>query len=121
MRFYLKAWEKEFIVSKPFGDLSPYDFIVDFSGRLCRVQVKSTFSKDEHGYGYRVQSSCGTKSKIPYSEQDVDFLVCYVEPEDVWYIIPVTDCGVTTINLYPHIQNSKGRFEKYREAWILLH
>ena len=42
LAFIYKATGLGFNVSKPYGDSSRYDFIVEHLGRLSKVQVKST-------------------------------------------------------------------------------
>ena len=42
MRFMAMAAENGLEVTKPFGEMARYDFIVEYQGRFARVQVKST-------------------------------------------------------------------------------
>ncbi len=42
VRFLARAHELGLHVAKPYGDCLPYDFIVEYGGRMYRVQVKST-------------------------------------------------------------------------------
>jgi hypothetical protein len=105
-------------VSKPFGDNAPYDFIIDFAGRLTRVQVKSaTLGQDG---GYRIGTASGRRSKHPYTGAQVDLLAAHLVPADLWYLIPVSAFAPRkTIRLYPH-RHPPHRFEQFREAWRLL-
>jgi hypothetical protein len=54
----------------------------------------------------------------PYTEEEIDFLVAYMVPLNLWYVIPVKAC-LNRCNLlfYPKSKNLRGRYEKYREAW----
>ncbi len=105
-------------MSKPFGDNAPYDFIVDFDGKLSKVQVKSTGCIDSGSY--RITTSHLGSGKVLYTADEVDFIIGYVIPEAAWYIIPIDKITSRHTKLFPHNLNSKGRFEPYREAWSLL-
>jgi PD-(D/E)XK endonuclease len=50
MRFMAKAAENGLEVAKPYGEMSRYDFAVEYEGKFVRVQVKSTMAS--HGRGY---------------------------------------------------------------------
>ncbi len=103
-------------VSKPYGERSAYDFVVDCGGALRRVQVKSVGLA--YGGAYRVASGSGRSSKRAYTRADIDVLAAYVIPEDTWYLIPVgAFTPVKSIHLRP---GSKRRFERYREAWWVV-
>ena len=104
-------------VSKPCGDSSPYDVVVDSNGKLSRVQVKSVSTKGRTTY--HVSAGRGAHSKLHYDANDVDFLAVLVIPESVWYVIPIQEAACKTIHLCPH-RPSKRRFEPFREAWHLL-
>ena len=118
--FVLKAISLGFPVSKPYGDSEPYDLIVEASGRLIRIQVKSAYTSTRHGY------SIGTLhngSTAEYTPGEVDFIAAYVSPHQAWYIIPIDQItGHAHIRLYPGGPTRKGgaNFEQYREAWDLL-
>jgi len=140
--FVAVAMRRGLIVSKPYGDSAPYDFIVqrrqtsdlrrqhktraDRRGRrgkqrpqarLWRVQVKST-STFNRWYNYQISSShCGG----PYRPDEIDFLAAWVPPLDVWYIIPIQEIkAASTASLFPHVPHSRGKYERYREAWEQL-
>lgn len=48
--FMARANEHGLPVSKPWGELSSYDFVIGKTGRFVSVQVKSTLSKEKTGY-----------------------------------------------------------------------
>jgi PD-(D/E)XK endonuclease len=103
-------------VAKPWGDSDRYDLIVDSGKRLWRVQVKSTgclrrkrFSINARGHTDR------------YTAEEIDFLAGYIVPLDLWYVVPVKAFAPkTSLKFYPERKNSRGRYEKYREAWWQL-
>lgn len=116
MAFQLHATLHGFIVNKPFGESSKYDFITDWSGNLVRVQVKSvTFQKNGV---YKVMVAHG-KEKAKYDSTHCDVIAAFVVPEKTWYIIPVNEVEARDLNLRPH-KESNGKYEKYKEQWDML-
>jgi hypothetical protein len=114
-KFLAKAADMGFGVSKPWGD-ERYDFVLDSGHRFSRVQVKSTRkSRAPRLYGVLVSSN----RLAAYAETEIDFLVVYLVPEDIWYVIPVSKIqGLQTLYFFPHGRRSK--WEKYREAWCQM-
>ncbi len=56
----------------------------------------------------------------PYDETEIDFLVAYLVPEDLWYVIPVKKLkGLQSLYFYPR-GRGKSKWEKYREAWCQM-
>ena len=90
--FLAKASNLGFCVAKPWGESERYDFIVDSGHHFWRVQVKSTHSRKRPSY--RVRSVWG-RTHV-YSATEIDFLVAYVAPENLWYVIPVAEIGSRT-------------------------
>ncbi len=118
-RFLLQAVQHGLIVSKPWGDSAPYDFIVDSGSRLHRVQVRSASRLD--GRAYRISTGRGSRFKRPYTAQEIDTLAAYIEPEDTWYIVPVGAFSPRkNIALAPHLPGSRRQFEPWRAAWWVL-
>lgn len=122
--FLTAALERGLIVSRPFGESAGYDFIVDnrrlrpdpSPGRLWRIQVRSVSGLPP----FRVTTFHGTR-KRPITAADADFLAVLISPLRAWYIIPVAAFAPAHgLWLFPHVPASRGRYEKYREAWHLL-
>ena len=112
--FMAKAHEHSLPVSKPWGELSSYDFVIGKTGRFVSVQVKSTLSTLDNGYVCTVRG--GHKA---YRAGSFDFLAVYVVPADAWYIIPFKLFqGKRSLTFYP--DSPKTKHEPYREAWHLL-
>ncbi|MBZ5570883.1 MAG: hypothetical protein LAO09_03270 [Acidobacteriia bacterium] len=122
LAFMHKAAKLGFGVTKPYGDSERYDFILDSGRRLWRVQVKSTQAMFGNAYCLNTHHSVARHKKKTYSSEQVDFLVAYVVPRDVWYVIPVHAVGShLAIRLFPHRTPKRGgQFERYREAWCLM-
>jgi PD-(D/E)XK endonuclease len=117
--FLARATHLGFGVLLPWGESDAYDAAVDSRRRrlLLRVQVKSAGSFNA---GYVIKTT-RVNGRV-YTLDDIDFLVGYVVPEDIWYVIPVEALGKrTTIKFRPHSRRLvKPMFERYREAWCLL-
>lgn len=106
-----------FTVCRPYGDNHPFDFlVVTPAGHALRLQVKSSWTMLKRAYFLNTHDS----RRRCYRKADIDFLIGYVVPEDAWYIIPIRAVAKTMIGLFPHVLRSRGRFERYREAWHLL-
>jgi hypothetical protein len=116
--FVAKAAGFGFAVSKPWGESSRYDLIVDVEGRLVRVQVKSAHRAGEYG-GYTFHAHGNTYK--PYRASEIDVLVAYVVPEDAWYVFPVAVFRkYRAMKLFPSSRRRRSKFEKFREAWDWL-
>ncbi len=118
MQFMLAATSRGSTVSRPWGHANLYDFIVDCTGVLTRVQVKGTI--------YRSQTDCwvcpcftpSTPGRI-YTPEEVDYLAAYILPKDIWYIIPIARLqSQTNVILNPSYPRSK--YRQFKEAWYLL-
>ncbi len=122
--FWITCSALRFIVSKPWGDSSRYDFIVDFCGRLSRVQVKSTSRFNGRSYLASIASRPRRGGREYYTAKQVDFVVVCVVPENAWYIIPIGELGrKDEISLAPHVQRHRrnySKWERFREAWDLM-
>ena len=114
LKFMLRAIELGLHLNKPWGEVMPYDFVIEHAGRFVRVQVKSTMFVDRGGYSCTVRGSDG-----PYEEGEFEYLAAYVFQEDLWYVIPAElVAGQGSIALYPRLKRAK--YGPYKEAWHLL-
>jgi Holliday junction resolvase-like predicted endonuclease len=86
--FLAKATSLEFRVSKPWGESSRYDLIVDNGKSLLRVQVKSAHRAGE--YGGSTFHAPGNATRV-YKASEIDLLVAYIVPVDAWYVFPVEE------------------------------
>ena len=116
--FVAKAVSLGFGVAKPWGDSDPFDFIVQWGGRLSKVQVKSAHCVGEDGtYSIRAH---GHDMKA-YRADQIDVLVAFVVPLNVWYVFPVRALRrLRFLKLFPSSRKRRSKFEKYREAWGYL-
>ena len=117
LAFMRKAASRGYAVSKPWGDCECYDFVVRAGKVFWRVQVKSVLAKTRQRAYYRLQAA--NWLKIPYSSEDVDFLVAYIFPEDTWYVFPPSVFeNRKTLCINPNSKRSK--LNRFREAWKLM-
>ena len=108
---------------KPFGDNRKYDFITEHNGKKLKVQVKCTdvVGKNPSGSSrFKINTCYGSKSKTKYTKDEIDFIAAFVFPEQMWYIIPVEEVTESSVTLYPQIENSDGKYEKFRNKFKLL-
>jgi len=82
-----------------------------------RVQVKSVWAIAPSRFHYRVKAT-GNRDR-PYSADEIDFLVAYVFPEDMWYVFPVALMQNHAV-LCIRPGSKRSRYEPYREAWKLM-
>ena len=114
LQFMLRAIELGLHLNKPWGEVMPYDFVVEHLGCFLRVQVKSTMFKDRGGYSCTMRGSEG-----PYLKNAFEYVAAYVFQEDLWYIVPgEMVVGQGSIALYPKLKDAK--YAPYKEAWHLL-
>jgi hypothetical protein len=114
--FLSKATAMGFVVSKPWGDSERYDFIVDVSGLISRVQVKSSHSLCLNGGGYPIRACPHLNSS--YQDYEIDVMVAYIVPEDLWYVFPPSFFKtVTSFRIFPRRGKVISKYERFREAW----
>jgi hypothetical protein len=117
IRFVARAMEQGFRVSKPWGNTSPYDLMVERDGTAFRVQIKSTIHRIPPA-SYACGMPC--EKRMLALLKEVDFLAAYVIPADLWYIIPAGTVRKAkgSISLSPWKRGAK--YDRYLEAWFLL-
>jgi len=117
LAFMRKAASLGFAVAKPWGDSDRYDVIVRFDKTFWRVQIKSVLALKPSRPHFVIHSE--DTARNPYSRDDIDFLVAYIFPEDLWYVFPA--------HVVEHRRSlcvrpgaKKSRLEQYREKWDLM-
>jgi hypothetical protein len=112
--FLAKVTSLGFGVSKTWGDSERYDFILDSGKNLWRVQVKSSRHYDGSRYIVKL------KGRAAYTAEEIDFIVAYIVPEDLCYVIPISVAARRgQMYVSPH-GTRHFRHEKYREAWCQM-
>lgn len=111
--FVVKAQALGLGISEPKGDNQPFDFHVTSPLGTFRIQVKSSWVPQQNRYTARIQPHLAS------APGSYDFLVIYIPPNDSWYVIPSREVS-GPVRVYPDIPGSRGRYEKYRNAWRLI-
>jgi hypothetical protein len=121
--FLAKCMELDLVASRPYAPCK-YDFIVDNSNILYRVQVKMIGStrQTEAGDVYVGKIGSGNKNKSLYTKKEIDVLAILCYPINVWYIIPIEEAGeVVSMYFYPNRSIlgdfSTGKHEKFFNKW----
>lgn len=114
-KFQYEALKKGFIVSKPFGDSSKYDFIIDMNNKLHKIQIKSTANKAKNRTTYWISSS-SYNHKL-YDKTMIDFIIGYIIPTNDWYIIPITKIKTKGFRINP---DKDKKYKQFKNAWHLL-
>ena len=121
--FHVRALKEHLVVSKPYGDSTKYDFVVDATGVLYKIQIKATATKCKEGKTqeyYKFSVCHGSKEKRNYQKEEVDFIICYVIPEDIWYVFPLEVLTSITVKVRPWASTDEYVYEQYKEAWHLI-
>jgi len=103
---------------------APYDFIVDNGSRLFRVQVKSASRIDTSSRGKKVKCMLthgSVKGKRGYTSEMIDLVAFYVSLLKTWYLFPISEVeGKFTISLFPTVNASRSKYEKFHDKWDIL-
>ena len=103
-------YELGYQISIPYGENSRYDFIADINGKLIKVQVKTSSTKDE---GKSFEFSCrstrvnaqGSLSRS-YTAEEIDYFCTYFNNK--CYLIPISECSRSKkLRLEPPASNQK--------------
>lgn len=120
--FVLEALKQGFKVSQPLFSQEVYDFILDFNGKLNRVQIKATNRFDKKWKRYSVTGS--KRNGDLYTKQDTDFIIAVISNTQ-YYIIPISEVSSKGIRIYNKqtrklSNTSTGKYDKYLNCWDLL-
>ena len=113
--FEVECLKRNIKISKPLSPTSRYDFLVEVLGKIYKIQVKSTIKKRSDRPNYRIKLSNGKS----YTEEDVNYFAVYIEPLDIWYILPYgtvkeVKCITVSTNKRTTI------YDPFQDAWALL-
>lgn len=81
-------------ISVPLGDDDRYDFIVDYDGKLLKIQAKTSYETNCGSYEFSTR--CVRYNSIGfyttnYNEKQIDFFATMINNE--CYLVPVSECG----------------------------
>lgn len=96
--FQVEAMKQGWIVSQPFGDNAPYDFIVDTGDRLLKVQCKhlahARGSKDAYSFNTHKKTGHRRNTRSSYVGL-VDYFFAYSLEDDVHIWMPIGVCNTS--------------------------
>lgn len=125
--FFVEALRHGLDVFEPIGDYLPVDCLtMNAAGKVFKVQIKGSAKVIINGKRdvigrYKVITSTGQYAKKPIDCTKVDIVACYCAADNAWYLIPCLEIdSAKTISLAPNNPNSRGKHEKYREAWEIF-
>lgn len=111
--------ERGYDVSIPIGDNAPYDMIVDISGKLIKIQVKSAYIGRPGTFTIELTKNVSSRTKIActkYRDSEVDyFATCFKENV---YIIPYEDAVQMTLRYELPAKNVGGGSIKWAPAYL---
>ncbi|HZQ19315.1 MAG TPA: group I intron-associated PD-(D/E)XK endonuclease [Terriglobales bacterium] len=121
LAFMRKAASLGFAVAKPWGEGERYDVIVRVESVCWRVQVKSVLGNTTARHDFRIRTTGSRTKHGPslYSAAEIDFLVAYIFPKDLWYVFPASFVEKRNA-VWVSPGSTRSSFEKYREAWNMM-
>jgi hypothetical protein len=97
-KFLYECLKLNYTVSQPYGDNSPYDFILDNGEKLIKVQCKS-FSKRNDVYHGNSHRKTGHRRKIKISYNGLcDYMFFYNIEDNVYAFVPIEKCNSTVFS-----------------------
>ncbi len=119
-QFLVEALKLNFSILKPWSD-KRYDFVLEKDGKFIRIQIKSchTIQKMPKCTRYSCNLQGGYYGDRLISCKEIDYLVAYIVPENIWYIIPSKYIeGMKCLHFYPNSKNPSTSFtEQFRNNW----
>jgi len=115
----LRLTELGATVAWPHGDGAPWDMVVEFGGKLNRLQVKGTDAR-RAGDGYRVHLTQGHHHARAYTAEQCEFVIG-VTPIGT-YIIPVGKVDRDRLIVWTGGRRHRRlpHYDRFKEAWHLL-
>ena len=97
MKCQLFCLEQGYVISKPILDTARYDLLLDYNGKIYRIQIKtSRWMSDEHEgivFNCKSQHSVAGGNKImKYTPDEIDFFM--TEFENEFYLVPCKEAKV---------------------------
>lgn len=91
MKCQLFCLEQGYIISKPILDNARYDLLLDYNGKIYRIQIKTSrwMSDEQEGiiFNCKSQHSISGGNKImKYTPDEIDFFM--TEFENEFYLVP---------------------------------
>ncbi len=127
-KFFSQVLDRGYDLFLPACEDTPVDcHVCNSAGTIYRVQIKGTGELSKEGrpsktsFGrYKITASTGNGNKTPIDCTKVDLLAAYIAPVNAWYLVPCLKLRGVSTWFYPHIENSKGQYEKFRDNWEIF-
>lgn len=104
----------------PFGDSARYDLIAEFNGKLNKIQVKTSESKDS-SYVVSLRSATirhGKDYRKVYTSTDIDYFAVYNIYSKLVLLLPITEFNkrvTIKINLEPKSTHNQHKTFDWRD------
>lgn len=108
-------------VSRPIGDTTPYDFIIDVNNTLYKVQCK-TLRKVLNGYSAQTHKKVGNRRKEKASYEGlVDLFFLYNPEDDVFVYVSIKNVTKTNtiFKIKSRTKNSR-LIEDYQDLFKII-
>ena len=91
-------------ISIPFGNSQKYDLIMDWQGKLYKVQIKHANEHEDTHFTFKTRwqgHNMSGYTQTKYTKNDIDFFATYYQGDI--YLIPVEECSGSdkTIRMIP--------------------
>ena len=104
--FVLYCLKREIPISKPIGNNLPYDFIIEFEGKLLKIQVKTAYhmeTQPQMVYAFNTRSCSKNYSEITTSNYigKIDYFAVVNQdyPEQICFI-SIENANRNMMNIY---------------------
>jgi hypothetical protein len=89
LKIMSKLVSQGIVVSQPYGDNAPYDFIIDINGELLKIQVKTAEKRKNGSIKVPLCKRVGAKrlGRELYSDLGIDAVIAYSIEDDQCYFI----------------------------------
>ena len=103
-RFFLYCIENGIDISKPLTNNLPYDCIIDFHGKLLKIQIKTGYdctTQDSFRFNCKSTSKNYNEVTMKTYEGKIDgFITWYKEKPENFYYIPINKANKSTMIIY---------------------
>lgn len=107
----------------PFGDNEKADLIAEFNGKLNKIQVKTSQKAEDGKMIFDLTSSTQHRKngeKHIYTDDEIDYFVCYNIQRDKIFLIPVNETPNTRITIrYEKSKNNQIQNIKFEEDYLI--
>lgn len=107
----------------PFGDNEKADLIAEFNGKLNKIQVKTSQKAEDGKMIFDLTSSTQHRKngeKHIYTDNEIDYFVCYNIQRDKIFLIPVNETPSTSITIrYEKSKNNQIQNIKFEQDYLI--